>query len=355
MDLISADIKFEQYEPKSYQDAIQCEEANLWRLAIEDEYFSLMKNNTWILTNLPPGRKTIKSKLVFKVKPGHVDVPPRYKARLVAKGYTQRQWTDYEHTFAPVVKHDSLRIILSIAAVRSLEMIQLDIQTAFLYGVLDVELYLEQHKGFVVAGRETELCLLKKCIYGLKQTSRVCNVKFDEFLVKFGLTQSVLDPWVYFHRKGKEHTVMCIYVDDGLICSSSKIILSNKIEHLGSQFDIRSSPVDRFGGLNITRDQDSESILVSQADFIQTMLNRINMSNCHQKSVPADPNTRLSVSISPVNRCQREKMEPAPFWEAVGCLIYVSIMTRPNFSFAVGQAARFCSKPGPAHWEAVKR
>lgn len=120
----------EPFEPQSYKEAIHCKDAELWRAAIDEEYSCFMKNDTWVITTIPPGRKTIK-KLVGKVKPGHGDVPSPYKARLVAKGYTQRHGVDFDQTFAPVVKHDSLRMILSIAAARNLEMTQWDIKTAF--------------------------------------------------------------------------------------------------------------------------------------------------------------------------------------------------------------------------------
>jgi hypothetical protein len=78
------------------------------------------------------GRTAIKAKLILKIKPGHKDIPPRYKARLVAKGYTQSHGLDFQDTYAPVVKHSSLRTILSLVAALDLEITQLDIKTAFL-------------------------------------------------------------------------------------------------------------------------------------------------------------------------------------------------------------------------------
>ena len=117
------------------------DEADLWKPAIDDEYNSLMKNETWLLKPLPPKRTVIKANWIFKVKPGHKDVPPRCKARLVAKGYTQSHGLDYQDTHAPVVKPSSLRTIFSLVAALDLEITQLDIKTAFLYGELEEELY----------------------------------------------------------------------------------------------------------------------------------------------------------------------------------------------------------------------
>lgn len=120
-----------------------CDNTPLWKVAAQQEYGSLMKNNTWRLVILPPNRSLIKSRWTFKIKPGARNSKPIYKARFVAKGFSQVAGIDYTEAeiYAPVVKHDSLRILLSIAASLNLELIQLDVKTAFLYGDLDEELY----------------------------------------------------------------------------------------------------------------------------------------------------------------------------------------------------------------------
>jgi hypothetical protein len=93
---------------------------------VDEEYSSLIENETWTLVPLPSNQVPIKCKWVFKIKPGHKEVATRYKTRLVAKGYSQRKGIDYKETFAPVVKHVSLRLILAIASKEDLDMLQLD-------------------------------------------------------------------------------------------------------------------------------------------------------------------------------------------------------------------------------------
>ena len=135
-------LSIEPYIPISYKDAMSCPESTLWKPAIQDEYDSLMENATWEIVPLPPNRKAIKSKWVLDYKPGYQGVEPRYKARLVACGYAQLFGADYLDTYAPVVKHYSIKMVLAIAALKNLEIMQLDIKTAFLYGELQEELYL---------------------------------------------------------------------------------------------------------------------------------------------------------------------------------------------------------------------
>jgi hypothetical protein len=136
-------------EPVTYKGALSSEEAPQWKKAADEEYSSLIENETWTLVPLPPIQTPIRTKWVLTIKPGHNEVGTRYKARLVAKGYSQRKGIDYNETFAPVVKHTSLRLILAIASKEDLDMLQLDIKTAFLYGELEEEPYMEQPEGYV--------------------------------------------------------------------------------------------------------------------------------------------------------------------------------------------------------------
>lgn len=120
-------------------------------------------------------KRVIGCKWVYKKKPGIPGVEdPRFKSRLVAKGYSQVEGVDYNEVFAPVVKHVSIRLILSLVVKEYLHLMQLDMKTAFLNGTLEEEIYMEQPEGYEVKGKDM-VCLLKKSFYGLKQSPRQCN------------------------------------------------------------------------------------------------------------------------------------------------------------------------------------
>jgi hypothetical protein len=104
---------------------------------------------TTIHVPLPPDRKTIDTKWVYKVKVNADGTGDRYKARLVAKGYSQTQGIDFNETFSPVAKFNSLRCVLSVAAFEDLELHQLDVNTAFLYGIIEEEIF-SNKKGYRV-------------------------------------------------------------------------------------------------------------------------------------------------------------------------------------------------------------
>jgi len=98
----------------------------------------------------------------------HGDVT-HYHACLIAKGFSQTAFIDYEETFAPITRLDSLRLLLLLTANFDLEVHHINIKSAYLNGDLDEEIYMDQPKGLMVPGQESKVCRLKKSLYGLKQ------------------------------------------------------------------------------------------------------------------------------------------------------------------------------------------
>jgi hypothetical protein len=271
---LAAKVSLEDEDPFFYADAIASVDATQWIEAMKTEIAALEFNHTWTLASLPPGRSSIKCRWVFKLKRCVDGSIERYRARLVAKVFTQRQGIDYEETYSPVVKYDSLRALLSIAAAEDLELLQMDVTTAFLHGDLEEELYLQQPDGFAVAGRESDVYRLHKSLYGLKQASRTWNQKFDKFLTTFGLTASPVDPCIYYFRDECEITIVAIWVDDGLLASNKKELLSDIVQYLQIHFQITSGPADVFVGLLINRDRPNRSLHLSQPHYIAKILEK---------------------------------------------------------------------------------
>ena len=149
-------------------------------VAMETEMKSLNENDVWDLVELPPGQKTVGSKCVFKKKIG---ADGSVQARLVAQGYTQKYGTDLDETFCPVVRQESLHLLIALPVQHGLKLHQVDVATAFLNGTLEEEVFMKQPEGFEVKGKEHLVCRLKKSIYGLKQSPR--NTALDNQLNRF--------------------------------------------------------------------------------------------------------------------------------------------------------------------------
>ncbi|GJP69090.1 hypothetical protein CLOP_g25719, partial [Closterium sp. NIES-67] len=134
-------------EPINPKEAWEGPNGKEWKKAPDEEMGSIIENDTFDLVNLPPGRKAISSKWLFKRKTDADGNIERYKSRLVAKGYQQQEKKDYNEVYAPVVKGTTLRTLFAAAAIKGWVVKQMDIVTAFLNGVLEEETYMEQPEG----------------------------------------------------------------------------------------------------------------------------------------------------------------------------------------------------------------
>lgn len=204
-------------DPETVEEALSRHDGLQWKKAILDEYNSLLLNQTWDLVDLPPNRKAIPCKWVFKTKRDGDGVIVRHKARLVIKGCAQRRGIDFEETFSPVVRYNTLRYLLSLAAHFDLDIDQWDVVTAFLQGDVEEEIFMLQPEEFA---DNSKVCRLNKAIYGLKQASRQWNKKLDQALKQIGFRQSALDPCVYFQVNGVKRTYIAVYVDDSMVFSN---------------------------------------------------------------------------------------------------------------------------------------
>jgi hypothetical protein len=199
--------------PTSYEEASKDEK---WRLAAKSEYDSLINNHTWELVELPPGKKCIGCKWIFRTKEDENGNITKYKARLVAQGYTQKHGIDYNETFAPVANFTTIRTMLAVAALKGYTVHQLDISNAYLHADVTEEIYMKQPEGFEKKGNNgIELvCKLKKSLYGLKQAARNWNEYLNKWLINHGFTRSQVDPCLYTYSKDNIYLALAIYVDD---------------------------------------------------------------------------------------------------------------------------------------------
>ncbi|PKA63925.1 Retrovirus-related Pol polyprotein from transposon TNT 1-94 [Apostasia shenzhenica] len=155
--------------PNSIQEALK---VPAWKQAVEEEIQALENNDTWSLTELPHGKNPVGCKWIFTVKYKADGSVERFKARLVAKGFTQSYGIDYQETFAPVAKLNTVRVLLSLAVNQDWPIYQLDVKNAFLNGDLDEEVYMTIPPGLENSSNNRLVCKLKKSLYGLKQSPR---------------------------------------------------------------------------------------------------------------------------------------------------------------------------------------
>lgn len=340
-------------DPISYQDAISGTDANNWKFAILEEYNSLIKNNTWIEADLPDNVKPLNCMWVFKRKRNAHGEVVRYKARLVAKGCHQKKGVDYNETYSPVIRHTSIRYLLSIAVKYDLDIDHMDAITAFLQGELFEDIYIKKPEGFRC---DEKVLKLQKSIYGLKQSSRLWNIKLKGVLLKFGLKQSQIDPCIFYYLKDTKKLYIAVYVDDLLIFSNDNLLKTKLKSCLKNNFEMKDlGAANSFLGLRISRDRESGKLYIDQEQYIQDLLNRFGMTNCNPCKTPMDHTVKLSKTMSPKTQEDRANMENVPYQELVGSLLFAAQVSRPDICYAVNLISRFNKDPGRAHWLAAKR
>jgi hypothetical protein len=183
----------EPFEPKTLQQAMNSHQWPSWEKAIQEEYDSLVENGTWVEQECPSNRESLTGKWVFKIKRGAAGEILRYKARWVVRGFEQQYGLDFHETFASVVKPMSYKAIFAIAAAYDWEIEQMDVKTAFLYGEIEEDIWIELPTGCGVSGTAK----LKKALYGLKQAPRVWYNTLATFLSSLGFQPLDADSSVF--------------------------------------------------------------------------------------------------------------------------------------------------------------
>jgi hypothetical protein len=354
LEAVSDDGKFT--DPTSYNEAISSDQSSEWKKAMTEELDSMKKNDVWDLVELPDGVKPVGCKWVFKTKLNPDGSVERYKARLVAKGYTQKEGIDYQETFSPVSRKDSLRIVLALVAHYDLELHQMDVKTAFLNGDLYEDVFMKQPEGFKPEGQEHLVCKLKKSIYGLKQASRQWYLKFDEVMKTQGFVKNQVDQCTYLKMSGSNFTILVLYVDDILLASNSLDMLHESKRLLSHNFDMKDlGEASYVIGIEIHRDRINGTLGLSQKAYIDRVLTRFNMQHSSPSVAPVVKGDVFGSFQCPKTEDEKAQMRMIPYASVVGSLMYAQVCTRPDIAYVTGMLGRYLSNPGLDHWKAAKK
>lgn len=316
-----------QVGPQTYNEAIEDPE---WEAAIKKELLSLENLEAWEEVT-PTGKEdTVDTKWVFCVKSDGCK-----KARLVAKGFQQD--LDCE-LYAPVARLSTIRSLISYSLNHNYNVVQLDIPSAFINGKLHNDTYILPPKGYT----HSKNCILKlrKALYGLKNASRNWYDTMHSFLVKLNFERSLHDFCLYV----KEEIMLVIFVDDILATGPEAHIDEICIE-LKNEFSAKHlGYLKNYLGLEIKRTGDT--VEINQTKMIGTILSKFNMVDCKGVKTPISNQLDISVSQDHVNN--------VPYREIIGSLMYISLGSRPDITYAVSYLSQFLDKPTIEAWKAAK-
>ncbi|KAF7367080.1 Integrase catalytic domain-containing protein [Mycena sanguinolenta] len=247
--------------------------------------------------------------------------------------------------------------ILALAALEDLELWSVDISSAYLYGDISEDVYMELPEGSTRIPAGHALKLLKS-LYGLKQAGHQWHLKLHEVLSSMGYKRVRCEHsvWVYETAASGTRVIVPVFIDDMTIAAKSVEEVRAFIDELSKHFKLRDlGPTKWLLGVEIERDRESRKLSMSQRQYILDVLERASMTDCNPVTTPMDPKVQLTANDCPKSAEDVAKMKNIPYLHILGAIAYLAVATRPDIAYAVGVLSRFSKNPGWTHWIALKR
>ncbi|GJY03213.1 retrovirus-related pol polyprotein from transposon TNT 1-94 [Tanacetum coccineum] len=289
----------------------------------------------------------IGTKWMFRNKLDENGIVSRNKARLVAQGYNQQEGIDYDETYAPVARIESIRILLAYACALDFKLFQMDVKSAFLNGLINEEVYVAQPPGFIDFEKPNHVYKLKKALYGLKQAPKVWYDRLKAFLIKHEYKMRMVDNTLFTKKKSSNLIIVQIYVNDIIFGSTCQDMCDEFAKIMHDEFEMSMmGELNFFLGLQIKQMEDS--IFFNQSKYIKEMLKKFGLEESKPMKTPMSFDTKLTKD----EEC--ESVDSTKYRDMIGSLLYLTT-SRPDVLFSVYLCARFQEAPKTSHLEAVKR
>ncbi|KAH9182937.1 hypothetical protein AeNC1_015087 [Aphanomyces euteiches] len=325
---------------------MQTAEAEQWLEACEKEINNLQMMECYRTVEKPSGCRTLKNKWVFKRK----DMPggeKSFKARVVIKGCAQREGLDYDETYAPAVRGDSLRLTLAVVTHRGMKCRQGDATNAYIHADSDQTLHMAMPDGF--DDNSGRVWAIDKALYGMKQSVLMWYLHFKDILVADGFKPTISDGCVFTKRFSGAMQIITIYVDDILVCAAMDAEIDRIFEHLQAHIRLNNmGPVAKLLGMDIYRDEDAMTMDVLQTTYIERMATKYGMQDAKPVDTPIPPGLNLTEDVG-------ARIDNKPYRRIVGSLLYCGMATRPDIVHAFTQLSRHLTQPHQLHMQMAKR
>ena len=269
------------------------------------------------------------------------------KARLVAQGYNQEEGINFDETYAPVARLESIRMLLAYASSMSFKLYQMDVKSAFLNGVIEEEVYVKQPPGFEHEVYIDYVFKLNKALYGLKQAPRAWYDRLKKFLIEKDFVIGVADTTLFIKKNEKGILLIQIYVDDIIFGSTNEDLCEEFSNIMQKEFEMSMmGELNYFLGFQVK--QMNEGIFIHQEKYTNELLKRFGIENSKDARTPMSTNTKLDKDEN------GKDVDQKLFRGMLGSLLYLTA-SRPDIVFSVCLCTRYQVAPKESHPTAVKR
>jgi hypothetical protein len=340
-----------QPAPRTFKQAMKSPDAAKWLQAAKTEYNGIIKMNVFELVPRPNDKNIVGSTWNFRVKLDDKGNVARYKARLCAQGFTQEEGIDYDETYAPVAKLNSLRTLFTVAAKDELLVWHFDVETAFLHGELDKELFMEQPEGFVDSTHPNHVCKMLKALYGFKQSGRLWWINFANYLTeKLKFSQNSADTNVYTKEVSPgKYMHALVYVDDVTV-AATKSDYTEFRDNVARGFNIKDlGEIKWILGIAVSHTKNNKFFL-SQKAYLSATLEQFGMQDCKSIATPTCGGDIQIAASHEGNPC-----DATLYKSIVGKIMYAMVCTRPDLAFAITLLTRNMQSPTEQHMQMALR
>jgi hypothetical protein len=316
-------------EPYRVEDALRDPD---WVVAMQEELNNFTRNEVWHLVP-HPNQNFFGTKWVFLNKQDEHGVVTRNKARLVAKGYSQVEGLDFDETYAPIARLESIRILLAYATYHGFKLYQMDVKNGFLNGPIKEEVYVEQPPDFEDSEYPNHVYKCSKALYGLKQAPRAWYECLRDFLITNGFKVRKADPTLFTKTVAKDLFVRQIYVDDIIFGSTNKSTCEEFSRIMIQKFEMSMmGELKYFLGFQIKQLKDDT--FISQTKYIQDILKKFGMKDVKPIKTPMGTNGHLDLDT------RGKSVDQKVYRSMIGSLLYLCA-SRPDIMLSVCMCARF--------------
>jgi len=332
--------------PNCITEALRSTNADKWFDAMRDEIdciqFQMHVWERWYDV-LPPGVKPLGTRFVFKIKEKDNPEDDIFRARLVVQGYSQQWGIDFDETFSPTTRANTLRLYLYLVLLFDMTLpVHLDAVKAYMNSDIDTDIWVYPPKDpsetFFKRG---SIYKLKKALYGLKQAGRLWHKLAEKMLFDLGFKNLKSEPCFFYSVKANILTFVILYVDDMLISSQSTEVRDHLIEQMMKRFKFTNEGVvSEFLGIRIACvvDDFNRYILMDQEKMIIEKVIEFGLEHAKQVRLPMNPTLKLSAQDEPAS-------SEFPYRQMVGSGLHIARWTRCDISFTVSQLSRYNSNP----------